>query len=358
MKRNFCLRQAKNNTMKKLNLFDKLIYIINSVFAFILLFSYIIPEIKPSILSYVSLLSLFIPIIIIINILFVFYWIIKLKKQFILSLAVILLGYNYLISFINFSNNSEYVGGNNISVMSYNVNVFNYNKFNNELKQKLSRDSIIAYTSTKEVDIISFQEYSNKFPFEFKSYPYKFESLREGYLNFGQAIFSRFPINSSGTIKFENSNNGAIFTDIIINRDTIRIYNIHLQSFKFDKSLEVSEFNENSDKLLKDLNNTFQIQQGQAEILESHISNSPHRVVVSGDFNNTAFSYTYNLIKSDLKDSFVEKGSFLGQTYNYNSIPLRIDFILVDKLFKVNDFKIEKVKYTDHSPIISKFTIN
>ena len=97
-------------------------YVINSVFAFILLFSYLIPEIKPSILSHLSLLSLFIPIIFIINILFIFYWIIKLKKQFILSLVIILLGYNYLISFINFSNNSEYVGGNNLSVMSYNVN--------------------------------------------------------------------------------------------------------------------------------------------------------------------------------------------------------------------------------------------
>lgn len=344
--------------MKKLNLFDRLMYVINSVFAFILLFSYLIPEIKPSILSHLSLLGLFIPIIFIINILFIFYWIIKLKKQFILSLVVILLGYNYLISFINFSNNSEYVGGNNLSVMSYNVNVFNYNKFNNELEQKLSRDSILEYTSKLELDIIGFQEYSNKFPFELESHPYKFESLREGYLSFGQATFSRFPIYSSGTIKFENSNNGAIFTDIIINRDTIRIYNIHLQSFKFDKSLEVSEFNENSDKLLKDLNNTFQIQQTQAEVLKSHISSSPYRVVVSGDFNNTAFSYIYNLIKSDLKDSFVEKGNFLGQTYNYNSIPLRIDFILVDKLFKVNDFKIEKVDFTDHFPIVSKFNIN
>ena len=109
---------------------------------------------------------------------------------------------------------------------------------------------------------------------------------------------------------------------------------------------------------MKDLNNTFQIQQTQAEVLKSHISSSPYRVVVSGDFNNTAFSYIYNLIKSDLKDSFVEKGNFLGQTYNYNSIPLRIDFILLDKLFKVNDFKIEKVDFTDHFPIVSKFNIN
>jgi len=339
--------------MKKLNLFDKLIYIINSLFAFILLLSYIIPEIKPSILSYLSLISLFVPIIFIINILFIFYWIIKLKRQFILSLVVILIGYNHLTSFISFSNNSEYVGGDDLSIMSYNVNVFNYNKFNNEL----SRDSIVSYINLQGADIINFQEYSNKFPFELESYPYKFESVREGYLSFGQATFSKFPIHSSGKIKFENSNNGAIYTDIIINRDTIRVYNVHLQSFKFDKSLNIPVI-DNAEKLVFDLNNTFKKQQNQAEKLSLHISNSPYKVIVSGDFNNTPFSYIYNLIKSDLKDSFVEKGNFLGQTYNYKSIPLRIDFILVDKLFKVNDFIIDKVNFTDHSPIISKISIN
>ena len=357
MKRNICLNQAKNKPMKKLNFFDKLIYILNSIFAFILILSYIIPKIKPSILSSLSFLSLLIPIIFVVNMFFVVYWIVKLKRQFLLSFIILLLGSNYVKSFINFSNNSEYVGGDKISIMSYNINVFNYNKFNNELEQKLSRDSIIEYSSKQGIDIISFQEYSNKFSFELESYPYKFESVRGGYLSFGQATFSKFPIYSSGTIKFENSNNGAIFTDIIINRDTIRIYNAHLQSFKFDKSLNVPVI-DNAEKLITDLNNTFQKQQSQAEILLFHMSNSPYKVVVSGDFNNTAFSYVYNLIKSDLKDSFVEKGNFLGQTYNYNSIPLRIDFILVDKSFKVNDFKIDKVDFTDHYPIISEFSVN
>ena len=180
--------------MKKLNFFDKLIYVLNSFFAFILLLSYLIPKIKPSILSGISSLSLLIPIIFIINILFVLYWIVKLKRQFLLSFIILLLGFNYVKSFINFSNNSEYVGGDKISIMSYNVNVFNYNKFNNELEQKLSRDSILEYISKLELDIIGFQEYSNKFPFELESHPYKFESLREGYLSFGQATFSRFPI--------------------------------------------------------------------------------------------------------------------------------------------------------------------
>ena len=109
MKRNICLNQAKNKPMKKLNFFDKLIYVLNSFFAFILLLSYLIPKIKPSILSGISLISLLLPIIFIINMLFVVYWIVKLKRQFLLSFIILLLGFNYVKSFINFSNNSEYV---------------------------------------------------------------------------------------------------------------------------------------------------------------------------------------------------------------------------------------------------------
>ena len=75
MKRNICLNQAKNKPMKKLNFFDKLIYILNSISAFILLLSYLIPKIKPSILSSLSFLSLLIPIIFVVNMLFVVYWI-------------------------------------------------------------------------------------------------------------------------------------------------------------------------------------------------------------------------------------------------------------------------------------------
>ena len=341
--------------MKKLNFFDKLIYILNSIFAFILILSYLIPKIKPSILSSLSLISLLIPIIFVVNMLFVVYWIVKLKRQFLLSFIILLLGLNYVKSFINFSNNSEYVGDEKISIMSYNVRMFNIYSW---IKKTGVKDSIADFINKTNPDIVSIQEYNNVENFNLIDHPFKYMSLSGENTKYGQAIFSKFPIINSGEIKFRKSTNSAIFSDIKVGYDTIRLFNIHLQSFKLKSDIDISSINNDSSRLINSFSDTFRIQQDQAEIVMQEINRSPYKVVVSGDFNNTAFSYVYNLIKSDLKDSFFEKGNGLGQTYSFNSIPLRIDFILVDKSFKVNNFKTFKFAYSDHFPIFSEFSVN
>ena len=341
--------------MKKLNFFDKLIYILNSIFAFILILSYLIPKIKPSILSSLSLISLLIPIIFVVNMLFVVYWIVKLKRQFLLSFIILLLGLNYVKSFINFSNNSEYVGDEKISIMSYNVRMFNIYSW---IKKTGVKDSIADFINKTNPDIVSIQEYNNVENFNLIDHPFKYMSLSGENIKYGQAIFSKFPIINSGEIKFRKSTNSAIFSDIKVGYDTIRLFNIHLQSFKLKSDIDISSINNDSSRLINSFSDTFRIQQDQAEIVMQEINRSPYKVVVSGDFNNTAFSYVYNLIKSDLKDSFFEKGNGLGQTYSFNSIPLRIDFILVDKSFKVNNFKTFKFTYSDHFPIFSEFSVN
>ena len=119
--------------MKNLSVFEKFLYLINSITAFLFLISLIIPYIKPSYLPYLSVLGLFSPLIISINILFLFFWIAKLKKHFLLSLIVLIIGNDSLRSFINFTNNSEYVDENKLTLISYNVRLFNiYNWINND----------------------------------------------------------------------------------------------------------------------------------------------------------------------------------------------------------------------------------
>ena len=67
--------------MKNLGLFEKFLFFINSVIAFLFLGTLLIPYLSPSIFSQFSILSLFSPLIIIANILFLFFWIAKLKRQ-------------------------------------------------------------------------------------------------------------------------------------------------------------------------------------------------------------------------------------------------------------------------------------
>ena len=337
--------------MKKLSFFEKFLFLINTLVAFLFLISLGLPYVKPTLFSYFSIFSLFTPLIISLNILFMFFWIAKLKKQFMLSLIVLLLGNDSLKSFVNFSNNSKFIADNEFSIISYNVRLFN---IYNWIKKDNVTTKIKDFLKNKNADIICLQEYQNV-DFKLDNYLYMYEKLRGDNLKYGQAIFSKYPIINKGSIDFNSPSNNAIFSDIKINNDTIRIYNIHLESFSFEKEIELRELNKNNEKIMNDVSKTFIIQQNQVELIKKSIKKSPYRVIVSGDFNNTAFSYIYKELSSNLNDSFKEKGNGFGITFNYNFIPLRIDFILGDKSFKINYFKTHNINLSDHEPIFSQF---
>ncbi|HJY22159.1 MAG TPA: hypothetical protein VJ279_04700, partial [Hanamia sp.] len=67
--------------------------------------------------------------------------------------------------------------------------------------------------------------------------------------------------------------------------------------------------------------------------------------------NDVPNSSTYFKIKDNYQDAFLKKGSFLGRTFRFISPTLRIDYILADKRFKVNQFQTIHVPYSDHYPV-------
>ena len=338
--------------MKNLSFLEKFIFLVNSILAVLFLISLVIPYIKPSIFPYFSILSLFSPLIILLNILFIFYWIAKLKKQFLLSVLILLIGYNSVLAFINFSNNSSNMTENKVSIISYNVRLFN---LYNWIDENDIEDQINSFLVDKSPDIICLQEYRGNI-IDLPNYPYRFEFLRGNNIKYGQVIFSKFPILNKGSVDFSSMSNNAIFVDLKIHNDTIRFYNVHLQSFALENEIDLSTMNTIQNKeIITNLSNTFITQQRQVDVLRNSIDNSPYKNILSGDFNNTAFSYTYKNLIHGFKDSFTLKGNGLGITFNYNFIPLRIDFILVDDNFRVNQFKTYKINLSDHEPIFSEF---
>ncbi|TXE05797.1 endonuclease/exonuclease/phosphatase family protein [Gelidibacter salicanalis] len=339
--------------MKKLNLFDKFVFFLNSILATTLLLSYILPYIEPERSAFVSVLSLTVPFLIIVNILFLIYWLLRIKKQLLLSLIVLLIGFNHMASLYKFSASKQVEDKDNIAIMNYNVRLFNVF---NWLPNKNITAEITAFIKERNPDIISMQEYRQDSDLSLKDY-YKFEVLSGNKVKNGQAIFSKFPIINKGSIEFPNTDNNAIFVDVVRAEDTIRIYNVHLQSLKIDASTDPLK-NETSENLFKRVGNTFRLQQMQADLFLEHKAASPYKVIICGDFNNTAYSYVYNTIKGDdLKDAFVEAGNGFGRSFDFKFFPVRIDFIMVDESFIVNSFKTFDVKLSDHFPIISRVKV-
>lgn len=340
--------------MKLLKGTEKIIFFINSLVAAVLLLSYLLPYVAPKNFAFLSVLSLAVPLLIILNALFMLYWLLKAKKQLLLSGLVLLLGYNYVGSLYKFSSSKNVEENDNISIMNYNVRLFNlYNWIDSD---SIEQD-IVALIKKANPDVISFQEYHPHENIDFAFYKYKYEKLSGNRVKYGQAIFSKYPIVNSGSVEFPNTANNAIFADIVKGKDTIRIYNLHLQSLHIDANVENLK-KENSEILINKASTTFKMQQEQAELFIKHKEQSPYKIVICGDFNNSPYSYVYKEIKGDLIDSFEEAGNGFGRTFDFKYFPVRIDFILVDDTFEVNSFKVYEEKLSDHYPINSKISLH
>ena len=339
--------------MKKLSLLNKIILFINYIFVLLLVCTFFISKLPAEKFTFFTLLSLTVPFIIIINFLLVLYWLIKKKKFFFISTITLFIAYFVLSPIYKFkdSNNDDVSKGDNFTLMTFNTRNFNVNgglKINNV-------DSLIVdFITKKDVDILCFQEYHHamKISDKLKQYDYKFVDFIYG-KNTGrviQAIYSKYPILKVEPIEFPKSANSAIYADVIIKKDTVRIYNLHLQSFNIEPEVSTIK-NQDSKRLFTRLKKVLRLQKEQMLIIKDHYKKCTYRKILTGDFNNTQFSNTYGIVANDFQDSFIEAGEGFGLTYDLKGLPMRIDYILVDEAFEVLSHENFDVKLSDHYPL-------
>lgn len=340
--------------MKDLSFLNKIIFLINNIFALLFVASFILPYVSPKSFPLLSILSLTVPLLIFIHFIFIVYWwIIGVKKQFFLSAFCIILAIGFSYFPYKFSGKNV-ISGNSFSVMNFNVRLFNRYHW---IDDKNVPAKFLKFIDQTEPDILTIQEY---YPSEDLSldYPYKYIFYKNDKKDFGQAIYSKYKIINKGSLNFKNSSNNTIFIDIIKNSDTIRVYNLHLESLGIkEQNIELNGLNENeSKKIIKRLEAAFIKQQSQVEQFIEHKNNCIYKVIICGDFNNTAYSWAYHHVKGDLKDTFLEAGKGFGKTYSFLKYPLRIDFILADKKFKVNHHQNFDKDLSDHEPILARLS--
>ena len=343
--------------MKNLSLFDKLVFILNSLAATALLFSYLLPHVPPKTFALLSVLSLGVPVLIILNALFLLYWLLRLKRQFLLSLIILVLGYNYVGSFVKFSakDKSENVSSD-FTLMSYNVRMFNAY---NWTERKDIPESITSFVKENNPDILCVQEHYVGAAELSRIYPYEYIKLKGKNAEFGSAIFSKYPIIKTFSVDFpQDGNNNALYADVVVKEDTIRVFNVHFQSLNIKPGINDLK-KEDSKKLLGRIGYGFSLQQEQAESMMKEVNESPYKTIIAGDFNNTSFSYIYNLLMQDdrFNDAFLKAGSGFGKSFKLNYFPLRIDFLLIDKKLEIDSFKRYEVDFSDHYPISTEISL-
>lgn len=339
--------------MKKLRPTEKIVFVLNAMASTVLLLSFILPYLPPKTFAFLSVLSLGVPLLILMNVLFFVYWLVKIKRQLILSLFVLVIGYLLHGSLYKFSGSNEKSQESNLTVMNFNVRLFNLYDW---IKDESLAIKIQEFLKTESPDILCIQEYHPNDAIDLSFYMYRYEKLSGKVTKHGQVILSKYPIINSGSVEFPETPNNAIYADIVKNADTIRIYNIHLESLRIGADVEKLK-KEGSERLFKLAGSTFKRQQFQTELFLLHKSKCSYKMVISGDFNNTAYSYVYRKIKGNLNDTFKEAGNGFGRTHDFKFFPLRIDFILADDDFVVNTFKTFDEHLSDHFPIMTSLRL-
>lgn len=323
------------------------------------LIAYLLPFLAPRWFAFLSVLTLFLPFLLIVNLLFFLFWFIQFKKYIFVSGITLLLGITFINKFYNLQETILPNQTSDFTIMSYNVRLFN--KFKWYAKANIPQQ-IAQFISEKNPDILCVQEYTTLDKTRFAQFPYR-QIFKEGKnIIVGNAIFSKFKIINKGKISFPGSSNNVVFADIIKDKDTLRIYSIHLQSIKISTDIEdeaIEKMDESKSKYIyKRLSNAFKKQQEQAELIKKHYRACPYKKIVCGDLNNSAFSYVYRAVKETMQDAFETNGAGFGKTYNFKYYPARIDYILVDKTMLVKQFETFNDFYnSDHFPLLARINL-
>lgn len=330
------------------------ILIINVIFAVLLLISTLAGIIKPSACVWISLLSYCYVPLLLINIGFILFWLFFANKYFLVSLVTIIVRYSFVPLYIQLSGNEHITDDRHFRIMTFNVHRFT--------KEDDACVQTIGLVKENMPNVICFQEFAampgkvNVYDsLRRQGYNYNYSHVRKNKQPRGTSIFSKYPIIKAGNI----DSTRCIYVDVKTSSDTIRIYNIHLSSYRLDEEdrneidrIKHGDMTEKSKKTLHKFKTTAGKHQQETDILLKHIANSSYKTIMCGDFNDTPASYVYQKMKDIYTDSYVAKGKGLSTTYNGIFPAFRIDYILHHNDFVTDSYRRIKTNISDHYPIL------
>jgi len=351
--------------------------------AIALMFSNFAPLVNPQEFWFFTLFGLAFPVLLLVNAYFLLHWLYYRKIYFIIPLLLLIFSFNNAKKLIAINENVKATEKTTtFKILSYNVKNFEIINVKSNLD---IRKNIKQFIINEDPDFMCFQEFYSKDNSKFENSKYFDDNLNFDYTyfnskfnfkkvhHFGVATYSKYPIINQDQVPFQNSNyNSCIYTDVLIDGDTLRLYNTHFQSFKFkqdeydlarDLTKNLNQINKIDQKkinatksVLKKLRDAFEKRSEQTSLVARHIKNSPYKSIIVGDFNDTPVSFTYQTFDEFMNDAFTKAATGFGGTYNGNLPPFRIDYIFSDKELKVYDFKVIDVGFSDHFPISAELS--
>lgn len=353
----------------------RILYIVNLVFVFLLLGTYVAARVSPEFIPELSLLSYIYPLLLVINLCFCVLWLFLKWRYLFVPLAAVLIGFSFVFRFVGI-NSSEKELDDYLSVMTYNVKNFSQGAENDRIVAIRNKDSILGLIESYSPDIVCLQEYASvkksKSCFHYvmtNVLGYKHFFAPENSSNYvrGSVIYSKNPISRSGALfPMDNEYYGKTYADIVVDKKVFRVYNVHLDSYMLsdEEKIEVNKIKdgqvtseEMSKGIVAKLLETNKEQAKEVRELNSILEQTKESFLLVGDFNATAYSYTYQTLAKGLKDSFVERGSGFSATHNDLIPKFRIDYVFASEKIEVKAYSQEVFEYSDHNPVVVHFSL-
>lgn len=346
----------------------------------VFLFSLLIPKLNPASWWLCGLLGLAVPYLAMLLFFIFIFWLLAKPVFSIIPLLCLALGYwqlSVLMGF-NFSaiSSSQKPAGS-MRIISWNV----ANMYGLSDKQDVKKHNRLEIAKTihdMNADILCLQEFNHSYTQGEQAdniglfstlYPYFYYipdfNKNNGYYTSGSIIFSKKPLAGKGAVAYPaigNVKEHLVYCDIPLQKDTLRIFTTHLQSFSFTSSdyADIEKIKSQDEQavqasknILRKMKTAFTRRGSQADLVHNTIEASKYPVVMCGDFNDVPNSYVYFRIRNNLQDAFLEKGLGTGKTYMKLAPFLRIDYLFADKKFDISQFQLVDEKLSDHAMIVT-----
>lgn len=342
--------------------------------------------VNPNSFSFLSVLTLGLPIILTVNFVIMIAWLVMLRWRYaLISFAAIVLtwGSVRMVFPVNvFSSSEQATPENSLRVLTFNVMNFGPYDTTNHVASASMR-----YILDQDADVVLLQEGSQERNYlklsnvkmmadELeKKYPYHSDGRHD------LVILSKYPytvINDTllktgpGYVKSRDPEYQyyARGYDLeLSDGKQLRIVNLHLHSMGLDDGdrelyMNITKNKIDSEEEIRKIKNTlynklcatFKFHAHEAQMVRGFLDRCPKNVILCGDFNDTPASYCYRtVLGDDMSDAFVDCGLGFNHTFHDNRLYFKIDHIMYRGELEAVEWHRDKAGESDHYPQVATF---
>lgn len=354
-----------------------LVYTVLVIFMFInILFTFLAMKggnINPNDNGFLALVSLGMPGLLFVNVLFVGYWILRRRWWFIFPLIALGANYEYYPRMFQLPGKDARAmvptDAKTLRIATYNINYFSFDP-----EYQIAVRQVAAFLRGNDVEVVCFQEFAENPHFTPDSLSVLFQmpyyTLGHNSVDYKDlAIFSKYPLSGSHTMKFPGMPSSAMWTDMDVDGFKLRLMTAHMQTTSInqekddlDRQIALGSTVDQARAAIRISNimkHNFRRRASQAEHITAVMDTTAMPLIFCADVNDTPSSFVYNTLMGNgaRVDGFKQAGKGYGYTFHNMKKLLRIDYILHTPQLQTIEYYSPYEYFSDHNPVISEIVL-